>query len=164
MEEDVASGSANYSNELLIATAGAVLGAFIVALLGFGWRITQKSRTISREKWEEESSVWRETGMMLRLEITNVHLFQILRDFILGMILITTGMVLPRVFMNFVPSIAGLVFVFSSLIRIIRHARLMREYPPAFFTEKARIAGVAEGDAHPTARANEIRPAPGESA
>jgi len=72
-----------WSHELLIGTASAILGAAILYLAAFEVRITKSQRESALRFREEEIAMWGKSNPLQRQKIINFHIFDILRWFIL---------------------------------------------------------------------------------
>ncbi len=116
--------------DLLIATAGAVLGAAIMYGAAFGIRWTRKSREDAARIRAEEISQWGKSDALGRQQITNVYLFAVLRYFIIGSCVTTTGTLfsdfdLPDRYAAPFDAV-GLAFFLWAVAKLVRYMQLSR--------------------------------------
>jgi hypothetical protein len=75
------------SRDLIIAIAGAVLGAAVVYLFSVGFQWTAKAREIRRQQRATDIADWKSGDAAKRQSIFNTYLFSVLKLFIIGSIL-----------------------------------------------------------------------------
>lgn len=115
--------------DLLIATAGAVLGAAIMYGAAFGVRWTRKSREDAARIRAEQISQWGKSDPLGRQQITNIYLFDVLKYFIIGSCVTTAGSLLGDFDLEQYSApfdVVGLAFFLWALTKLVRYMQLSR--------------------------------------
>jgi hypothetical protein len=81
------------TRDLVIATAGAVIGAALVYYSSVGFQLTTKARKAAQQRRRIDIEDWKSGDFSKRQRVFNVYLFSVLRLFIIGTILIQVGSV-----------------------------------------------------------------------
>lgn len=125
------------SRDLIIAVAGAVLGAAVVYLFSIGFQWTAKAREIRRQQRANDIMDWKGGDAVKRQRIFNAYLFSVLKYFIVGSILIGLATGASQLEPNepglqnldYVISLvhfAGVMFYAATLGEILQFTKLMR--------------------------------------
>jgi hypothetical protein len=122
--------------DLTIGITGSIIGAFIVFLVGYGFRFTKAARAKSKEKRNAEVRTWQEATQTAQQNITNDYLFTILKYYLIANLFWVFGEVTPEIVYRGTRSeifyfslfaigrILSLLFFFIALGKVLRYMRI----------------------------------------
>lgn len=127
----------SWVRDLVIAIAGAVIGAALVYLSSMGFRWTTKARAITAQRRNADIVDWNSGDFAKRQRVFNAYLFSVLRLFIIGNILIGIASVVSYLEPNILGitaldyvaaaiSALGVVYFALTLGEILRFMNLVR--------------------------------------
>jgi hypothetical protein len=122
--------------DLIIAAAGAVVGAVLINVLS-QW--TTRSRETRRQRTERELAEWQSADPLKRQRLFNAYLFSVLKFFIIGSILTVIGNVMSDLEpnqpglsnFNYIDAVidgAAALFYFATLVEILDFTKLVRQH------------------------------------
>lgn len=128
-----------FTRDLVIAVAGAVIGAVLVYLFSAGFRWTADSRRSRRQQRESDIADWKSGDASKRQKIFNMYLFSVLRLFIIGSILTGVATAVSDLepnepglnavdFITATMDAIGVVFYAATLGEILQFTRLARHH------------------------------------
>jgi hypothetical protein len=130
-----------WSRDLVIAVAGALIGSVLMYLFSVGFRWTSETRKIAQEQRERDLADWTSGDPVRQQRVFNVHLFSVLKFFIIGSILIGTADVISYTepnglkglyvydYIAIVLSALGVAFFIATLAEILQFTQLLRSKP-----------------------------------
>jgi hypothetical protein len=127
--------------DLIIAVAGAVIGAALLAVFSAGFRWNAGARAARRQQRDLDAADWRSGDPVKRQRIFNTYLFSVLKFFIIGSILIGVANALADIEPTSHPVLTALdyimavmdalavVFYLATLGEILQFTKLVRRHP-----------------------------------
>jgi len=123
--------------DLVIAVAGALIGAVLLYLFSIGFQWTAKSRGIRRRQRDSDIVDWKSGDAVKRQRIFNAYLFSVLKFFIIGNILIGVATAFSDLepnepgisnfdYITALMDAVGVVFYVATLGEILRFTKLIR--------------------------------------
>jgi len=126
--------------ELFIGVAGGVITAALIALYTVGFQWTAKSREVARQRRESDIADWKGGDAAKRQRVFNVYLFDVLKLFIMGNIIIGVTNAVQDLEPN-MPGLnnfdyiaagldaVGVLFYVATFGKILQFTKLVRQHP-----------------------------------